>query len=134
MLTIEFFWLMGFSRWSEMSACGKHKYFLMSLFFNNMNIKVMARHFLIIGSILMCFLEMLSPCNMYKNWKKYDWKNFKNSMSCHLTYRSSFVKTKEFTKCYSHPCCLVTDLQKEFLLFICKLSQSFLKEKYFHDY
>lgn len=54
---------MGFSHWSEMSACRMHKYLLMSFLFDNMNIKVMASHFLIIGSLLMCFLEILAPCN-----------------------------------------------------------------------
>lgn len=76
-----------------MSACRKHKYLLMSFLFNNMSIKVMARHFLIIGSLLMWFLEMLAPCNMYKTVQNVT-EGTKNSMPRHLTYRSSFVKTK----------------------------------------
>lgn len=58
---------MSFSHWSEMSACRKHKYLLMPFLFNTMNVKIMARLcFLIIGSFLMCFLQMLVPCSMYK--------------------------------------------------------------------
>lgn len=53
----------------------------------------MARHFLIIGSLLMWFLEMLAPCNMYKTVQNVT-EGTKNSMPRHLTYRSSFVKTK----------------------------------------